>query len=157
MTKSLQGIAFFLFAITTQLASAEAPRINSAAWLKNGCESLKHMAESEKWPEGNEAAAAGMQVQVWLNGYIVGVNSMCLSKDPSPDITYPPDKWTDGRIIAPMILEFLKQNPKIPLTAKARSVVTAWYYSAHPKATAEHKRLSKAIVDDMINNPFGDN
>ena len=97
-----------------------------------------------------------MQVQVWLNGYIVGVNSMCFSVDPSPPITYPPDEWTDGRKIAPMILEFMKKNPKIPPTAKARSVVTAWYLSSHPKATPEHKRLSKVIVEDLIKNPDRD-
>lgn len=152
MNKIHRALGIVCIAITTQFISAQEAEINSAAWLQKGCTALVFFNENGQWSSAEESAA-GAQVQLWLNGCMVGINSMCFSTDPSPDLTYPPKNWKDGRVIAPMILDFMKKNPKIPPTSRASYIVGAWYLAAHPKATPEHKRLSEVIIEDVVKNP----
>jgi len=138
----------------SQLARSQEPNIHSAVWLERGCISLAFVAENGRWIEGE--SQTGAQVQLWINGWISGVNSMIFSTDPAPEIARPPKGWNDGRVIAPLILDFMRKNPKIPPTAKSNHVLTAWYLTTHPKATDEHKRIAGNIIAGLINGSFSD-
>lgn len=139
-------LAIGLLMTLVETASAQEPDIYSAAWLEKGCIAITHNLKNDQWLEAD--GLAGIQVQLWLSGVMAGINAMSFSANPASSLTHPPDGWS-GPVAAPLIVEFMKNNPNIPPESAASRVVTAWYISSHPDSKPEHKRVAKEIIDHI--------
>ena len=75
---------------------------------------------------------------------------MCLAneaEEQNSKLTMPPENWIDGSKLAPMLLDFLRENPNVKGSAKARQLMMAFYYINHPDSTKRHKALGKIILE----------
>ena len=146
--------SLLVWAVSGANAFADSPddvSFLSAGWLKKGCVSVVVMGASPK-SFTKEQERSAISVTTWLNGFITGANSMCVSGSGSENaspITYPPQDWLDPRKLAPKILAFLDCHPQIPRSAKSREVMMAFYYSSHPKGTELHRAIASNLIEDM--------
>ena len=79
---------------------------------------------------------------------------MCLAneeKEQNSKLTFPPEAWIDATKLAPMILGFLRENPKVKDSAKARELMMAFYYMKHPDSTKRQKDLGAFLLDKTCN------
>ena len=121
----------------------------SVAWLRKGCTGIV-VAENDPKNLTKDQETRNLQILFWLNGFVVGANSMCLANEEKANnskLTLPPATWIDARKLAPMLLDFLKENPKVQDSAKAREFMTAFYYMKHPDSTERQKAISKSILE----------
>ena len=146
---AVAACALFFFQQETRADQKHDPF--SVTWLEKGCLSIMVFEKDLKnWTKDQEKTAN--QVTFWLNGFLVGANSMFAAEGPdsvAPAIVFPPETWMDSKKLAPLILEFIRQNKQIPKDAKAREVMTAWYYISHPKATQEQKNFGIFLLSEL--------
>jgi hypothetical protein len=130
----------------TELHGSETTtRVYTREWLEKGCISIMVLdKDRDNWTKEQEKI--GLHVSSWLNGFLVGVNAMCLAGEEKLELTFPPDDWLDSRVLAPKIVAFCKQHDRIPGDAYAREVMVAWYYLSHPKANAQERIIGEQLL-----------
>jgi hypothetical protein len=127
----------------------EAADVFNVAWLRKGCTAII-VGTNDKSNFSTNQATIGSQVIFWLNGFVTGANSMCSANEESEHnskLTFPPEDWIDNAKLAPMILTFLRENPKVKDSAKARELMMAFYYMKHPYSTTRQKDFGAFLLE----------
>ena len=138
-------IVFFAVA----LSGLNAADTFTVEWLRKGCEAVV-AGKNEPNNLTKDQDSAGAEMVVYLHAFITGANSMCLAneaEEQNSKLTMPPENWIDGSKLAPMLLDFLRENPNVKGSAKARQLMMAFYYINHPDSTKRHKALGKIILE----------
>ncbi len=75
------------------LCSLNAAEIFSVDWLRKGCAAIV-VGDSDKRNFTKDQESSSLQTMCWLNGFLVGANSMCMmneAREQNSKLTFPPE------------------------------------------------------------------
>lgn len=149
--QSLLSLIAILFSVgINHLKAADTFNV---AWLRKGCAAVV-VGQNDPDNFSKNQETTSLQVIFWLNGFVTGANAMCLAneeKEQNSKLTFPPEVWIDAAKLAPMILGFLRENPKVKDSANARELMMAFYYMKHPDSTKRQKELGAFMLEKTCN------
>jgi hypothetical protein len=121
----------------------------SAAWLEKGCIAIL-VAEKDRENWSDEQKFSLAVTATWIRGYFAGMSESWMAgisgeRDVHGDlIRKTPEKWNNTNGVAKELLAFFNEQKDLidANNMSASSVMTAWYMSNHPDASAGEKKAA---------------
>jgi hypothetical protein len=148
LTFSLSLTALFLAAIKAEqpeepsTAVVVSSEIGTAKWLRESCAAAVDLFTSKdrefKATDFQSITPAWLMIYGTMQGFTHA--RRVLGPEKSPELFFPPPEWSACDEAARSILKFMQQHSEmIEDSDAAESVIAAWYFCEHPKATDADK------------------